>query len=108
MNEAIKLAIEKGGLKNLPKKINDEFDIWETDGNALVLDPLFWIALGKALGNKEIMICDSPNCDSQLCEYAGYKNPKDMFDGYMTYVWYDGDTEKFWEDLLKNNLCKPK
>jgi len=55
MENIIKKAIEggyerKNGSFLLPMKLNDEFDVWEYDHNAIVLDPLFWQALGKACG----------------------------------------------------------
>ena len=49
-NEALKLAIEKGGYKELPKRYNERFEVYEFDNQAILLDPLFWQALGKALG----------------------------------------------------------
>lgn len=50
MEKALGLAIMKGGYEKPAKKLNDEFDIWENDYNAILLDPLFWISLGKAEG----------------------------------------------------------
>lgn len=55
MENIIRKAIEggyirKNGSFSLPMKLNDEFDIWEYDHNAIVLDPLFWQTLGKACG----------------------------------------------------------
>ena len=55
MEKAIKKAIEggyerKNGSFSLPMKLNDEFDIWEYDNNTILLDPLFWQALGKTEG----------------------------------------------------------
>ncbi len=44
MNEAIKLAIEKGGYKYPSKPVIDASQA------VLVCNPLFWQALGKALG----------------------------------------------------------
>jgi len=71
------------------------------------LDPLFWEALGIGLGNKDEMRCknpdgsgtENPNCSTVQCEYAGYKDPKRMFDGFMETIWYGWNTEKFWESL---------
>lgn len=50
--EAILRSIEggyerKNGSFSLPMKLNDEFDIWEYDYNAILSDPLFWQALYK-------------------------------------------------------------
>jgi hypothetical protein len=101
MNEAIKLAVEKGGY---PHYSHTEEPLMYDAKCMLVLDPLFWQALGKALGNKDEMRCDSPKCDDKLCAYAGYKDPKEMFNRYMETLWYGGDTEKFWSDLLTSKL----
>jgi hypothetical protein len=49
-----------------------------TTSNAF-LDPSFWQCLGKGLGNKDEMRCESPHCKSIQCEYAGYKDPHRMF-----------------------------
>ena len=95
MNEAIKLA-KKGGYSD----ISGWFDCEGRESDHRVLDPQFWVALGKGLGNKETMECDSPKCDSKLCEYAGYKDPKRMFDSYMETIWYGYDQDKFWKELL--------
>jgi hypothetical protein len=104
VNEAIKLAIEKGGYKNTEKWLPDErqrvYEYLCEQWAFIALDPLFWHALGKALGNKDVMMCDSPKCDTVQCEYGGYKSPKRMFDQYMDLKWYGGDEEKFWKELL--------
>lgn len=51
MEEVIKLAIEKGGYTHI--QINDDdypINPKSLLASALLLDPLFWQALGKALG----------------------------------------------------------
>lgn len=71
----------------------------------LVLDPKFWEAIGRVLGNKDEMRCDSLDCSSVQCEYAGYKNPKSLFDKYMSCKWYSMRTDLFWKELLeKRNI----
>lgn len=55
LQQAIEKAIKAGysrpnGSFSLPMKLNDEFDIWEYDTNAILLDPEFWKALGKSMG----------------------------------------------------------
>jgi hypothetical protein len=106
MNEAIRIAIEKGGYKvggeqyavNLGVYIKD----LQTGTRArIVLDPEFWFALGKGLGNKEVMMCAHSRCESKLCEYGGYKDPKQMFDSYMETLWHEENIQKlFWKKLL--------
>lgn len=48
MNEAIKLAIEKGGYKSLFSNFKDE-ELNRIAQYLSLLNPLFWQALGKAL-----------------------------------------------------------
>lgn len=126
MNEAIKLAIEKGGYDGA---IGTEpaWDWHMSDfQNRLVLDPLFWQALGKALGwdDTELVWVCNEGCDQrwllpderhiditctkghQLYErpvpyyHASdtewYKHAHQYFDLALT----GGDTEKFWKDIL--------
>lgn len=69
---------------------------------SIALDPSFWQSLGKGLGNKDEMRCDSPKCDTIQCEYAGYKDPRRMYENFCSIIWDGGDTEKFWSDLLAN------
>lgn len=145
MNEAIKLAIEKGGwlsgklyggdypyapygianlevlygrifMNRITKTglIGRRFQYWTTQ--EAILDPLFWQSLGKALGwNKRVCkgcgsidkpvkgeyhdIC--PRCNRgnedriELCLYQAHH--------YFDLVLTNGDTEKFWQDLLNPN-----
>ena len=65
------------------------------------LDPSFWRALGIGLGNKEEMRCDSPRCDNPQCEYAGYKDPRRMYEQFCEIIWWDANIKSFWEELLK-------
>jgi hypothetical protein len=105
MNEAIKLAIEKGGWKPevlgllITKQLNHPEDYIEKDW--AVLQPLFWQALGKALGWKE------PKQGRNIV--PGFYEPVIAFGLLETWVWYalryhelvltGGDTEKFWKEL---------
>jgi hypothetical protein len=107
MNEAIKLAIEKGGYQE-PSGYGIEIYFgsnpdYTTD--TIVLDPLFWQALGKALGWSETAWFtfhvrdegdsnrDDMNFDISLAEYFAHK--------YFQVVLTGGDTEKFWKELIK-------
>lgn len=117
MNEAIKLAIEKGGYEAV------EFPIGHNDKyykEKIALDPLFWQALGKALGENrehEWFRCENENCkaDSEyvsmiFCSYCGTKLSKFIKHSewwkttamqYFDLVLTGGDTEKFFKELLK-------
>lgn len=59
---------------------------------SMVLDPLAWQAVGKALGNKDEMRCDSPKCDTVQCEYAGYWDWKRKMVGLMESIVYSDMT----------------
>lgn len=89
MNEAIKLAIEKGGYK---------VRVWrDTHEVQILLDPLFWQALGKALGWGVVdHYYGEPVVDADLekmwLQYALL---------YMEIKLTGGDEEKFWKELLK-------
>ncbi len=118
MNEAIKLAIEKGGY-DLPHPT--EY-YGETEFVWFVQDPLFWQALGKALGwrqTQERFWCDTEGCQDyhksdwlqmNFCSYCGAKltafeydlgvwqeNATQYFETHIT----GGDTSAFWKELLK-------
>lgn len=90
MNEAIKLAVEKGGYKD-----GQHIDIkYSTRHDEAILDPLFWRALGKALGWKE---------EYEFANPIVHTIPQWLYEA----LWYHelnltgGDTEKFWKELLK-------
>lgn len=88
MNEAIKLAIEKGGY---PSVVTADYYYHTDEGRRetrlLTLDPLFWQALGKALGWTDDNFYGS---DWEI-----------MAHDYLGVVLRGGNTEKFWKDLLK-------
>ena len=92
MNEAIKLAIEKGGYNSTVLgwgQISDK----DIVGRGLILDPLFWQALGKALGWKR-----------ELSQHWDIVRPE-WLNKAMTYYEINltgGDTEKFFKKLIKN------
>lgn len=96
ITEAIKKAIEGGYLKDF-KSVRGT-DLFFADGNLwlrgtdgsevcrtneeIFLDPLFWQALGKAMGwidkdypNGEMRCTHGATCLTRYCPYAGFKNP---------------------------------
>ena len=60
--------------------------------NTCILDPLFWQALGKALGWK---------CMQSM--NRGYENSDwaEAWHDYINVLATGGNTEKFWKELLK-------
>ena len=121
IEKAIKLAIEGGysrypmpmSMENLNKTGRPPADFKTTyNWEVICLDKNFWVALGKGLGNKDVMRCDkyNPNygkpgemgCDSDLCEYVGYKDPKKMFDNFMEGNWEGHSPESYFKELLKD------
>lgn len=88
MNEAIKLAIEKGGY--IP--FSDELACWE---DHTALDPLFWQALGKALGWDE----------GKFYGYTIRFIPKYVHFAlqYHEINLTGGDINKFWKELINKN-----
>ncbi|MCK9369528.1 hypothetical protein M0R04_06445 [Candidatus Dojkabacteria bacterium] len=104
MNEAIKLAIEKGGYdKERMKYPIAEYNMY-LDELIAPLDPLFWQALGKALGwaecepwwndDKQMMICPTLHITPCWSVYA-----LRFFELTLT----QGDTEAFWKELLRKD-----
>lgn len=95
MNEAIKLAIEKGGYRpdgyssfdNYAPSQKTQAIVKMKFKERIVLDPKFWQALGKALGWKNYVI---PEWHQYAHQY---------FDLILT----GGDREKFWEELTNGN-----
>jgi hypothetical protein len=138
MNEAIKLAIEKGGYKlqvkhfsaviTNPAEIENwdkvfEFIRQEDLENYIILDPLFWQALGKALGwyrkpNKntyrdgaKVTQCgreDGSRNNHWYCPHSEkYEWDVDFYPMWLFFalqytetVLRKGDTEKFWKEIL--------
>jgi hypothetical protein len=91
MNEAIKLAIEKGGYKTVSEEHWKQYGVKEF----IILDPLFWQALGKALGWNETDKL-AHDLHSPDIEPLWYLFAMEYFDLVLT----GGDTEKFWKELL--------
>ena len=88
-NNAIKLAIEKGGYKGLIKFA----DYGEELKNKAVLDPLFWQALGKALGWEEKV--------NRIDTYSEVWEWKYQAHQYL-HAKFNGTEEKFWKELISN------
>ena len=114
MEQAIKLAIEKGGYK--PTFIQQNWHIsdpWiniDKAINGIWTDPLFWQALGKVL-NKEYTYC--PDCGASKQPYAYEVCGKNGCEGIYTtefielaHKWLDAHfegsqvEEQFWKELL--------
>jgi hypothetical protein len=100
MTEAIKLAIEKGGY--IPGQYVYK-DLADDDLHTLsfvpdevhVLNPLFWQALGKALGWSEET---NPAAGNPKLWYGDWKQKAHQ---YLDLLLTGGDTEKFWKELTK-------
>jgi hypothetical protein len=95
MEEAIKLAIEKGGYKQ-----------WHPEWHhSDVLDPLFWQALGRALGWKESWCgFDGKEFDGETCPTPHMKYITIPVWDVRAREWFEirmsgGNEEKFWSDL---------
>lgn len=86
MNKAIKLAIEKGGYYLVGASADGNH--WSAYDNDIVLNPLFWQALGRALGWEKRW------SDTSISVWR-----------YEAQEWFHikmsgGDEEKFWQELL--------
>lgn len=102
MNEAIKLAIEKGGYnKVIWDDLYEQPNFQDGDGGYFVnyekilMDKDFWESLGKAL---EWKINENLSFNAKPFKYTPIwvLRARDYFDLVLT----GGDTEKFWEELL--------
>lgn len=120
MNEAIKIAIE-GGLKEGEKwqfvRANKYWAIW-LDGNGTetpininnyLLDPLFWQALGKAMGAEgTVCILDGSEIEKNKCILNGHYDWDCDFIPVWKWEWHrfidhlasGGDAETFFADLI--------
>ena len=122
MNEAIELAVEKGGYRRIaiPFEFHDTYLKYHrgslltyTAVADLICDPLFWQSLGKALGWIEDATAPDeienglpdwakggtleligPDLKTPMWKYAAHQ--------YFDLVLTGGDTEKFCKDLIKN------
>lgn len=107
MEEAIRTAIEKGGYKDqLWPEAYESLAVQ----NMVALDPLFWQALGRALGREDSK-CSS-KCGSVYPEYVNGcvrcgkgidPDPNMLYHAlrYFELKLTRGDEEKFWKQLLK-------
>lgn len=89
MNDAIRIAIEKGGYKRtgFPDDVLERFAL--NNPPYILMDADFWQALGKALGWE--------NCKFPLCSKTHWKeHAHEYFDLVLT----GGDTEQFFKDLI--------
>lgn len=102
MNEAIKLAIEKGGYRPYFKDSSIEdsinfilFDYEAPSHSEIICDPLFWQALSKALGWKEHLEHWGWNIYRMPADWRHYAHK--YFDIKLT----NGNEEEFWKGLIK-------
>lgn len=119
MNEAIKLAIEKGGYEpqvenklSLYLMSNGEIADIENhemyavedviDTKAFLLDPQFWQALGKALGwNRDYKIGIQHIVGQSWMIIPAWQY---WANHYFNLILTGGDTEAFWKELLKQRV----
>lgn len=109
-NEAIKLAIEKGGYANgnfkIPLQkveqdlmlnrvnITDAVGHWDwINKNDLAMSPVFWQALGKACGWPD----EHSNVSANDWREQGQQGRAHQ---YFDLILTGGNQEKFWEELL--------
>lgn len=78
---------------------------WEEEMtfDEIVLDPLFWQALGKALGKEDEDYTDDPFADWKYWEWW-----KGAAHHYFDIILTGGDTEKFWSELLDRKESNEK
>lgn len=100
MNEAINLAIEKGEYRKRPSGI--DFHVYKM---RIVLDPLFWQALGRALGweekdkkSEEMWRRTGPFSDMLIGMFEWHKAATKYFD----LVLRGRDTEAFFKSLINS------
>jgi len=118
MNDAIRIAVEKGGYKGFNTWYdNPKMEVFYEHGicgtrlghhqdtklpEELILDPLFWKALARALSweqytEEDIGNWDEVNTMITRTEVTWKKKAHQYFDLLLT----GGDVEKFWKELLK-------
>lgn len=99
MNEAVRLAIEKGGYIDPLTKVGikhfptEHFDPMHPQ---IAQDPLFWQALGKACVNEwgEVTFFGTEGQTKPTWLLKAHQ--------YFDLVLTGGDTEQFFKELLKN------
>lgn len=89
--KAIDLAVQAGWAQ--PRTLHNEF---------VVLDNLFWQALGRAFRWEKVKTYNKP-CGIKDCtgEHLEGKDWKDHALRYFELKLTGGDEEKFWSDLIK-------
>lgn len=95
--EAIKLAIEKGGYKNHVGRTDPISKLYLTN------DPTFWMSLGRALGWAEKNYA-CPTCWKPFTHAAYIEDWKYHALRYFELVLTKGDTEGFLDKLLKQRV----
>lgn len=108
MNEAIKLAIEKGGYEFRNYLNNEDAHLMSLpfkEVESIILDPLFWQSLGKALGwgQKDKLFTFAYSDNSTSIAHSGFRDEwqfhaHQYFDIKMT----NGNEEEFWKGLLND------
>lgn len=113
MNEAIKQLAIKGGY-------GQGTEPYSTMESGMILDPLFWQALGKALGwNDNIEniqrceFCKMKNCHRKILNGKPALNtePNNYLNHaheYFELILTGGDTEKFWQSLLSGSATSDR
>ncbi len=112
-----RIYFENGKSKNGTSKMYTSYSL-----STIALDPTFWQALGKSLGWKYGNVCECggsiSDCIINSKRVIGYKYQcfgicGKFYEGINRHEWdmnahrfYDliltgGDTEKFWEEILK-------
>lgn len=116
MNEAIKLAIEKGGYKPDIEKLGrvsycKDGIVWQKGysdfetihHSTITLDPLFWTALGKALGWGKLFHRDGEECalKSDPVDFT-YKEWQWHAHQYFDIKLTQGNEDEFWKGILND------
>ena len=103
MQKAIQKAIEggyerKNGSFSFPMKLNDEFDIWEYDTNAILLDPLFWQSIFKKTScfHDGSMYRHEAKCDIGMFEW------QKEWHRFIDHLASGKDIDSFFDNLLPN------
>ena len=103
--EAIEKAID-GGWYNYPSdfNLNDHYVEKHDSSCMTALDPTFWQSLGKALGWPEeyaIRHKELPKNSVENFRLEIDKNWQSHAIDFYDLILTNGDTEKFWSDLLQ-------
>ena len=116
--KAVELAIDKGGYDGewddtvdmhfSKERTNGEGNLLSLFDEAIVLDPLFWQSLGKALGWKhEVEIYytgwikdDEGNTNDEVDHSMRVDEWQYWAFGWLT-AHFEGEDDEFWNNLLK-------